>query len=188
MSHLIAMVNYLLPLEKLFMSKAIIRLTLRVEVDNYTTDSIASKIHAQTAESLHADMSFYGAAKWENIKQQNPKLAETLNNEATNIALGQLRMVRNKIPTIKDNSIEAGFKFNDCIVDILESTNGKLDSHKIVCRFTTEEFTLLEVIGNKLLLIQGNYANQIAAGNELNGTFLYEIGDGFNISHYTPLN
>jgi hypothetical protein len=162
------------------MSKAIIKLTYKQVIDvSSTTDFEKNVLFASYQEFLLKSQAYNPGNRLKTFSEMknNDGRSNSLHYKLS-FAIGYfIETLKNKIPVLTDN-LGNSITFEMPKFELIESDITTIEEHKIALNYITGELTLLNTLGEYLVLTAGN-------GEE---TFTVKMQDGLSISSYQEIS
>jgi hypothetical protein len=169
------------------MPKALIKIAYKQVIDSASKSTFEKNILTASYEEYKMKQQAYNAdgsiTTFTALKAKDGR-ANSLHYKSGFAVGGFIETLKNKIIILQDND-EQVFAFDVFRFEILESDTTNIALHKVAIHYISATLTLFEIIGNYLLLANGDYT----AENSSNSieTFLVKVQPGMTITSYQEI-
>ena len=172
------------------MQQAIINLSFRQYIDDNSVGSFEqSVLYASYNEFLLKSQAYNPGMKCSTFSEMvaNDIRANSLHYKCGFPVSPYIDSLKNRIPVLSDNGGNP-IKFVNRQFHIVESDVTDFKRHKVAITYMTDIMTLVDTIGDYLVLAYGNKAESILSWQtELIDTFLLKVVPGLSVCNYSAV-
>jgi hypothetical protein len=163
------------------MKPALIKLTRRVLLDPQTDDSTLGSIYSSAREMLNDIFSGNGFSDWDSYKRDPLMVKNT--HRILNTENRQLKTFAANYSEVFPGIPPAQVKVISATLEVVDGERDNLDSYQFALHLVLEPMTLLDTMGNSLLLALGDKSKEYNDGHELEALLL-PMGEEYRIKYY----
>jgi len=167
------------------MHRALIKLSYRQVIDSSSTSSFEQNVFNDSYEEYLMQIQAYNQERkfttFQQVTEANPKASSLHYKVGFSVGL-YINNLDHKIPGLFDSLQQFSISFISHSFEIIDSDITDRTGHRVSILYKTDTLTLLDTIGNHLVLVFGD-------GSETSGeleTFLVKLQPGLSISSYLP--
>jgi len=165
--------------------KAIVKLSYKQLIDDSSTGGFEKLVFNDSYEEFLMQAQAYNPGSrlktLQELIEANPKANSLHYKVGFSVGL-YIRELNNQIPGLKDSLGRSNIPFTTNKFEIVESDITNKSRHKIAITYITDTLTLIDIIGEFMLLTAGDqFKNESTNAVE---TFLLKMQDGLAITSY----
>ncbi len=167
------------------MATALVKLAYRHIIDaSATTDFDRKVFHTTYQEFLMKSQTYNMERKFSTFDEMktNDGRANSLHYKLAIAATHHIEELKNVMPVLQDNMGDP-IKFETPDFKLLASSITDISAHKVAINFITPQLTLLNTIGNYMVLTVGDHS----VANEPVATFMMEMQPGLTVCEYLDI-
>lgn len=169
------------------MRPALIRLTKKIQINATSENENFRKLYEDVFDEIQFFRQTYGFTSWGQVAHRQD-LVNRINARATEFSEGILHtLLRHKLPTNEiQNDLEKTFLIEYSkseVSDFNESQNSLV----LQCFLTTELFTVIDSIGEILLLAKGDRTTELLNKQLIENVFTFNPWHTYLIHQYKPI-
>ena len=168
------------------MGKALVKIAYRQVIDSNSTGWFAKRVFDVSFDEFLLEIQPFKPDKlcmYSEVLKVNAR-ANSLHNKITFAIEDLVRSLNNVIPELNDNLNFEGISFETYHVTLLESDIRDRDAHKVVIIYISNELTLVDTIGDYLILTD----DHVPGAKTAHETFTLQLKSGISICSYQRIN
>ena len=172
------------------MSKALIKIVYRQVIDAKAETAFEKQVLKASYEEFLLKSQAYnreGEIKTFSAMKANDGRANSLHYKSGFAVDGYINLLQKKIPVLLDctgqNIVFDAYRF-----EVLESDTGNPAVHTVAIWYYTETLTLLDQLGNHLLLVYGDKTEELSRSQPVENCFMLPLQVGMSVVEYSPIS
>jgi hypothetical protein len=166
------------------MRPALINLTKKIELTSKTTNPALAELYLSLKTFLLRVFDSNNTDNFETIKKNeewSQRIRQLINRDNR-----YLEMLATDYPTLTLGTPSGKIKVKSALVEVVSGKKGDENSYQFDLHILTDTVTVIDNIGNSLLISIGNKSKEYNEGKEIE-TILLPICDEYNIKHYQKI-